>query len=289
VLRGVVANLTLKVHILLSALILHLSLLNLSDITPLLPTLISLLSPDGDTFAGASSALQELMTRSAMSDGSGSKSLTEPLLLWLDRIAPPIIEATLRAGSADEISHSLVKLLAALGDHSASYFAAHIVSEVPVNTTTGSPTKGHLTQSFLKFILSYTALPGYYGIDEDESEMTLGFWYMFQEALWNVDYFIEDGYQGEDPRPPHENQLEVARAVYRELVQVLRRKITLPMGGAGWSRGAHLNIVHFAPLANHLIRPIRQVPCVSAIAGGQEYILQSNRYRRDVGDTLLNA
>lgn len=35
-------------------------------------------------------------------------------------------------------------------------------------------------------MLLYTGFPGYYGVDEEDSEATLGFWYLLQESLWEV-------------------------------------------------------------------------------------------------------
>jgi len=37
------------------------------------------------------------MTKSTLSDGSGSKTLTEPLLIWLERWGAGIIENTLNS------------------------------------------------------------------------------------------------------------------------------------------------------------------------------------------------
>ena len=44
-------------------------------------------------------------------------------------------------------------------------------------------------------MLIYTGFPGYYGVDEDDSEATLGFWYLLQESLWEV---VESGNDDED-------------------------------------------------------------------------------------------
>lgn len=101
------------------------------------------------------------------------------------------------------------------------------------------PTKGHLTQTFLRHLLAYTALPGYYGVDEDESEMTLGFWYLFQETLWGGD--LE--YDSDSSVPPANKregeQMSVAKAVYSELVKVLQQKVTWPEKSVlqNWPRG----------------------------------------------------
>jgi len=100
-------------------------------------------------------------------------------------------------------------------------------------------TKGHLTQTFLRLLLEYTGLPGYYGVDEEESEMTLGFWYLFQEALWSTDYTVPEEEDEVDLRDAkgQEEQVVMAKAVYRQLVTVLRRKVAFPAKGSGWSKG----------------------------------------------------
>jgi hypothetical protein len=263
--------------------------LNDSDITSLIPPLISLLDrfgTDPETFIAASDALQELMSKSALSDGSGSRTLTEPLLLWLDASGGRMVEATLSSGTVDEVSHSLCKLLVALGDHSTSYIAANIASSSLISTSTPiaslsipipthvSPshahshtlhpqkTKGEVSQTFLRLLLAYTGLPGYFGVDEEESEMTLPFWYLFQEALWSGDAddsgsnvrWSDGGEEGVDASglgegvdkevnaQAHAAQVGMAKAVYSELVRVLRRKVVFPPplgsgNGNGWSKG----------------------------------------------------
>lgn len=225
-----------------------------SDITPLIPHLVSLLdrfATEGEIFIAASDALQEIMLKSALSDGSGSRVLTEPLLLWLDSTGGRIIEITISTGDVDEVSRSFCKLLVALGDHSTSYIATNISSSTPVIPLVPSPsagmsspplrTKGHLTQSFLRLLLSYTGLPGYYGVDEEESEMTLGFWYLFQEALWSTDFYIPETEErtgnGELGGDQQSSQVAMAKAVYIELVKVLRTKVAFPAKGSGWSKG----------------------------------------------------
>ena len=49
---------------------------------------------DEVVFVLSSDALQEIMSRSALSDGAGSKTLTEPFLLWCDHFGRKIIEET---------------------------------------------------------------------------------------------------------------------------------------------------------------------------------------------------
>lgn len=85
-------------------------------------------------------------------------------------------------------------------------------------------------------------------MDEEESEMTLGFWYLFQEALWSVEYSFEeegdDEYENGRPLLDEEEEREkqqnlVAKAVYSQLVQVLRRKVVWPQAAFlnSWTKG----------------------------------------------------
>lgn len=223
--------------------------------------LISLLNPAEDLmFIAASDGLQEILSKSALSDGSGTRTLTEPLLFWFDRAGTAIVREAVSSGDISSIARSTCKLIMALGDHSTSYLAANIASRVvtsinvppslqgkidpAVRDQRAQIPKSHLVHSFLRLMLAFTGLPGYFGIDEEESEMTLGFWYLFQEALWTVDYHIEDagGDVGQFAEPVasgdrEKEQVKVAEAVYFELVQVLSRKVAFPPQGSGWGTG----------------------------------------------------
>ncbi|KAK0477030.1 armadillo-type protein [Armillaria novae-zelandiae] len=190
--------------------------------------------------------------------GTGVKTLAQPLLLWLDSKGSVIVENTLRSGLVDEVSHSLCKLLAELGDHSTPYFARSIASKVRVDPleayqsvvpNPSAKTKGQLTQRYLRVMLDYTGLSGFFGADEETSELTLGFWYMLQEALWDLS--TDDNRETNDGDPN-----VIAKAVYVELVKILRRKTTFPPRGHGWSK---------------------------------DQIIRFQTYRRDIGDTLINA
>ncbi|KIY50663.1 ARM repeat-containing protein [Fistulina hepatica ATCC 64428] len=254
-----------------------LQFLRADQLTPLIAPLIALLDPfeadrqtvreDSTAFVAASDALQEILSRSPLADGSGTKSLTEPLLFWLEEVGSRVVDLTVQGDDrVSEASHSLCKLLCSLGDHSTSYFAINMAenNKVVEFSPTVSRTKAHLTQLFLKILLAYTGLPGYYGIDEEDSEMTLGFWYLFQEALWATDYGDGDGFEGEDedtmaadsstPKGDSE-QVKMSRVVYRELIQVLRRKVMFP------------------------------TQCTWA----KDQVERFSTYRRDIGDTLINA
>ena len=77
----------------------------LSDITPVIPSLVSLLEPtsgpspafDESLFVPASDALQELMAHPPFYDGSGSKTLTEPLLIWIEKWGGVIVGASIQS------------------------------------------------------------------------------------------------------------------------------------------------------------------------------------------------
>lgn len=49
--------------------------------------------------------------------------------------------------------------------------AANLATAALVTNT--SKRKADLVQNFLKLLLAYTSMAGYYGLDEEESEMTL--------------------------------------------------------------------------------------------------------------------
>ena len=77
------------------------STVNHSDLTPFIPILITLITPlqpspdaewDEDEFVLVSDVLQDILSRSALSDGAGTKVLTEPLLVWCERYGRIIVD-----------------------------------------------------------------------------------------------------------------------------------------------------------------------------------------------------
>lgn len=141
--------------------------------------------------------------------------------------------------------------------------------------------------------MAYTGMPGYYGVDEEESEMTLGFWYLFQETLWSS----SPEYEEDDTDPPSRmsgEQWNVSRAVYSELIQVLRRKSVWPPKNilSGWPRGARRDsagVWLFDPDLSQIRRTNSRREFTSNILLRLSLNCYVRRYRRDVGDTLLNA
>jgi len=76
-----------------------------SDITPAIPSLISLLDPTSgpppvfneSLFIPASDALQELMAHPPFCDGSGCKTLAEPLLTWIEKWGGAIVGPSIQS------------------------------------------------------------------------------------------------------------------------------------------------------------------------------------------------
>lgn len=185
--------------------------------------------------------MNSILSSAAYSKGAGSRVLTEPLLLWLAQWGPPIVTEATHNGP-DESANTLCKLLVGLGDHSSEYLAQNIACTRPISpafnpvsapSSSTVPTRAQLVQNFMQLMLSFASLPGFYGVDEEESEMTLGFWYAFQDTLWDVEVPAEDQvYQtGED------GLMTVSRAVYAQLVTALRNKVRWPKGRSGWTKG----------------------------------------------------
>ena len=66
-----------------------------SDLTSVVPTLISLLSHP-DLFVEASDVLQDILTSSALAQGYGPKTLTEPILQWINIAGTSIAQRSLQ-------------------------------------------------------------------------------------------------------------------------------------------------------------------------------------------------
>ena len=89
--------------------------------------------------------------------------------------------------------------------------------------------------------------------------MTLAFWYLFQESLWTADYHPNFDEDGTGPSGLEGEQATVTQALYRELVQVLRRKVVWPSDNP-WPRGEHLFPQPYFILPRY--RPVREIPSV---------------------------
>jgi hypothetical protein len=221
------------------------------------------------------SAVLAVLSSPAFADGTGSATLTLPLLQWCAQAGPPIINTALSDGP-DDTTSALCRLLAGLGDHSTTYLAENL--EAP------------LVQAFLHLMLSLTALPGSYGIDEEDSERTLGFWYLLQESLWAVEF------PPESEATREKEMWAFAKAVYAELVAALRTKVRWPPPPTGWAKGARIPSYLRCPKGRNgwsLQIRLKDSRCTSIGISSFTTLVadraHTRRYRRDVGDTLINA
>ncbi|KAG8982393.1 hypothetical protein FRB93_008149 [Tulasnella sp. JGI-2019a] len=204
------------------------------ELTSLVPILNNLLR-NRDTFIATCDVLEEIMTKSSISSGRGAKVLTEPLLAWIASEGAMILQESLATGAADEISHAFCKLILALGEHSSIYIADHMLDPN--------------VQTLLRVILGYTGFPGWFGVDEDESELTLSFWFSIGEAILDSEF-------GPESEPA---RWATITAVLVEMVLTLVRKSRWPTTEEG----------------------------IGNWAKDQKEKFQN--FRRDLGDTLLNT
>ena len=186
-----------------------------------MPSLFALLDPAAPTFQPVVSAILAVLSSTQFADGAGAATLTVPLLQWCAQAGPPIVSTAHRDGP-DDTASTLYRLLAGLGDHSTTYLAENLHAA--------------LVQAFLRLVLSFSALPGNYGVDEEESERMLGFWYLFQEALWVVEFPSES-----EVVACEREMWALAKAVYAQLVAVLRNKVRWPTPPSGWAKGVRLS------------------------------------------------
>jgi hypothetical protein len=89
-------------------------------------------------------------------------------------------------------------------------------------------------------MLDFTGLPGWFGVDEDESEACMPFWYLLQEALWSID-FSNPAESGDGWDRAEGRHWAFAAQIYKEVQEVLRRKVTWPRKDVlkGWSKGIY--------------------------------------------------
>ena len=97
--------------------------------------------------------------------------------------------------------------------------------------------------------------------------MTLAFWYLFQESLWTADYHPDFDEDGTGPSGLEGEQATVTQALYRELVQILRRKVVWP-SDSPWPRGKHLPSTSTAFYLTLTYRPVREIPSVRLLSSG---------------------
>ncbi|KAJ7493752.1 armadillo-type protein, partial [Mycena latifolia] len=265
-----------------------------TDVAVLIPRLISLVLVANDAArTAASSVLQDLLARPLAAWGPAV--LLEPLFLWAARAFPS--PSPPAANYNYEYAHDGYdkarlrahgKLLVALGDAGVEWVAGHLVDVTPVAVEDASAPRAELAQGFLRVVLALTAVdPGGAPLpspssqsreeddDDDEEDESgdagapLGFWYLLQEALWEVPpenaYLFASSSSSSSSQFPSSSSHSVARAAHAQgayvaLVKVLRGKVVYPSVGTGGGK-----------------------------AWSKERLERFAVYRRDVGDTLVNA
>ncbi|KAJ6541009.1 hypothetical protein DFH09DRAFT_1394943 [Mycena vulgaris] len=176
------------------------------DVAALVPALLTLLaSPNSTHAAAASSTMQELLARPPAA--WRPSVLLEPLFLWTARTfpTPPAYDAPLDPAQRGSL-RAHAKLLVALADAGVEWVAAHLVDTLPIASSGGTaPPRAEIAQAFLRVMLALTAAdpggapmpsnsaqPDAEDLDEDEDDADadagapLGFWYLLQEALWEI-------------------------------------------------------------------------------------------------------
>ncbi|KAG8802127.1 hypothetical protein FRC17_006479, partial [Serendipita sp. 399] len=292
-----------------------------SDLTSVIPTLISILSTPS-LFIATSDALQDILTASAMADGAGVKTITEPLLDWILVTGRTIADSAVAEGTPNPISSSFCRLLCALGDHSNVYIAKRLIKASQASTGGNQGGLEPRIQEFLRLMLLYTGFPGFFGTEEEDSESTLGFWYLLQESLWeageeeeeandisslintesikalqtviedvvdgvnNLDYMMDEEGPMKSPidgesqikKAETGDRMKMARMLFSEAVTILRRKVTWPtpgqvQEGGGWDAEQREIFTVYVDRSTTIL----------------EWRMTLESYRRNVGDTLINA
>lgn len=170
-----------------------------SQLIALLPVLYSLLP-----LPAASSAVTEILSESVFKYGKGTKSLTEPLVEWVNGPGQAVFGAH---EPSDEVI-AATKMLCELVEHSSEWIVARITQAD--------------VQSFLGTILRITGWQGVGGVDENVSELTLPIYPLLQEAVMDSSVFST----------PHDTapEWQVVKGFFKQLVHVVRSKVRFPEG-----------------------------------------------------------
>ncbi|KAJ7432479.1 hypothetical protein B0H11DRAFT_808258 [Mycena galericulata] len=175
------------------------------DVARLVPPLIALL--DSQDPAPASTALSELLARPPAAWAARPAVLLEPLFLWVYRAFPLTDTDYTYAALPPRELRRHARLLVALSEAGVEWVAGCVVDESGASAAgvayatemQAQVTRGALARHFLRVMLALTAadrggarLAEGAGEDADEEEedqeagAALGFWYLLQEALWEV-------------------------------------------------------------------------------------------------------
>ncbi|KAF0484223.1 ARM repeat-containing protein [Gigaspora margarita] len=159
---------------------------------------------------------------------------------------------------ADEsLPKNLCRLMTTFGENFYNYIAKHFLRQDVI--------------VYMEMMLMFAGYPGYFGQDQEISEMPLQFWYLLQEPLFDPDIIPvnnidNDTVNGEDAvtstlhiTPDESRKIrEMSLVVFRRLVEILRSKIQYP-------------------------------PDVEWAEWTKDVKEQFKIYRRNVGDTVMNS
>ncbi|KAK7053926.1 armadillo-type protein [Favolaschia claudopus] len=303
-----------------------------TDIASLIPSLIALLQHSNTSSTHAASALSELLSRPPTAWSPAV--LLEPLLLRVLNVFPqysPSGDSNLASLTTTAPSYALpsyapppalkthTKLLVALAEAAVEWVAAHVVD---VSACSAGPPRALLAQTFLRVMLALVTVdPGGARVrvdagggvgdgegeddgDDEEDEAnagaSLGFWYLLQEALWEVP--AANAYLFPSATPPSELDEDDPERFRRgspwtPAPEIMVRSGSYQFGapggddteGSGGSAADEARMAHARAVYAALVRVLRVKVVWPGGVEGRDRMDRFALYRRDVGDTLVNA
>ncbi|KAK6985163.1 hypothetical protein R3P38DRAFT_3291974 [Favolaschia claudopus] len=310
-----------------------------TDVASLIPSHIALLQHSNTSSTHAVSALSELLSRppTAWSPAVLLEPLLLWVLNVFPQYSPSadsnLASLTTTAPSYALPSHAPppalkthTKLLVALAEAAVEWVAAHVVD---VSACSAGPPRALLAQTFLRVMLALVTVdPGGArvrvrvdvgggvavdgdgegeddGDDDDEEDeanagTSLGFWYLLQEALWEVP--AANAYLFPSATPPSELDEDDPERFRRgspwtPAPEMMVRSGSYQFGasggddgeGSGGSDADDARMAHARAVYAALVRVLRVKVFWPGGVEGRNRMDRFALYRRDVGDTLVNA
>ncbi|CAK5270766.1 unnamed protein product [Mycena citricolor] len=286
-----------------------------SEIAALVPQLILLLSSSNSAVLEAATRTLTDLLSSPPTSWSPSVVL-EPLMLWAGRAFEPCLDPRYEVPSYSSygvsagdnlpkqtlrLLHTHAGLVISLAESGVEWVAAHIVDASPVSGD--QVPRAILAQGLMRMMLALTALdPGgiillpHAGDDDDGDEGVvaggpLSFWYLLQEALWEVPVAGHDA----TPDDREDDELERLRMGGglggTPFTPAASRTASFGFSSASDALGsekgrkAHSTALYVAVVRLLLAKITHPAPG----AWDDDQLEVFAVYRRDVGDTLLNA
>lgn len=152
--------------------------------------------------------------------------------------------------SDDPFARTLCRLMTTLGENFTDFIARNLLRPDVI--------------AYLNMMIGFVGYPGYFGADQEISEIPLNFWSDLQESMVDAEDLFgggagkdeeelvdeEEAARREEKEEEQRRVKEAASLVYRKLVEVLRMKIEYPEEEewAGWTKGmlrGCTNVVRF--------------------------------------------